>query len=94
MEGRVYDQQPWRGLRGAVRVYAGWGFSQAFYWDEAYKQLGSTSREDFLEGFWEDFFLDERFNRAGRRSCSSRSPRCAGARARHPAGRAVRRWRS
>jgi len=55
-----YDEQPWRGLRAAARVYAGWGFSQAFYWDELYTQLGYTSLEDFLVAFWEGFFLDER----------------------------------
>jgi homoserine O-acetyltransferase len=55
-----YDEQPWRGLRAAARVYAGWGFSQAFYWDEVYERLGHTSLEDFLVGFWEGFFLDER----------------------------------
>ena len=38
-----YDEQPWRGLRAAARVYAGWGFSQAFYWDEVYERLGHTS---------------------------------------------------
>ena len=43
------------------RVYAGWGFSQAFYWDEVYKEkLGFSSLEDFLVGFWEGFFLDGR----------------------------------
>ena len=55
-----YTEPPTRGLRAAARVYAGWGFSQAFYWDELYKQLGYTSLEDFLVGFWEGFFLDER----------------------------------
>lgn len=55
-----YVEQPWRGLRAAARVYAGWGFSQAFYWDEIYRQLGYTSLEDFLVSFWEGFFLDER----------------------------------
>jgi homoserine O-acetyltransferase/O-succinyltransferase len=55
-----YDVKPSKGLRAAARVYAGWGFSQAFYWDEVYKQLGYTSLEDFLVGFWEGFFLDER----------------------------------
>ena len=29
-----YDEQPTKGLRAMARVYAGWGFSQAFYWDE------------------------------------------------------------
>jgi homoserine O-acetyltransferase len=41
-------------------VYAGWGFSQAFYWDQVYKELGFSSLEDFLVGFWEGFFLDRR----------------------------------
>ena len=43
-----------------ARVYAGWGFSQAFYWNEEYKQIGFSSLEDFLIGFWEGFFLDDR----------------------------------
>lgn len=55
-----YDEQPWRGLRAAARVYAGWGFSQAFYMEKLYEEIGYTSLEDFLVGFWEGFFLDER----------------------------------
>ena len=55
-----YDEQPTRGLRAAARVYAGWGFSQAFYLQEAWRELGYTSLEDFLVGFWEGFFLDRR----------------------------------
>ena len=56
-----YDEQPTKGLRSMARVYAGWGFSQAFYWDEVYKgKLGFSSLEDFLVGFWEGFFLDGR----------------------------------
>lgn len=58
--GGWYDAQPTAGLRAAARVYAGWGFSQAFYWDRVYRQLGYSSLEDFLVGFWEGFFLDER----------------------------------
>jgi homoserine O-acetyltransferase len=58
--GGWYDQQPTLGLRAAARVYAGWGFSQAFYWQQVYKELGFTSLEDFLVGFWEGFFLDGR----------------------------------
>lgn len=49
-----------KGLRAAARVYAGWGFSQAFYWNQAYKEMGFSSLEDFLVGFWEGFFLDNR----------------------------------
>jgi homoserine O-acetyltransferase len=55
-----YSEQPTRGLRAAARVYAGWGFSQAFYWDAVYRQLGHSSLEDFLVDFWEGFFLDGR----------------------------------
>jgi homoserine O-acetyltransferase len=55
-----YDEQPTRGLRAASRVYAGWGFSQAFYMQERWREIGYTSLEDFLVRFWEGFFLDER----------------------------------
>lgn len=54
------DAWPTTGLRAAARVYAGWGFSQAFYWDEVWRELGYTSLEDFLVAFWEGFFLDGR----------------------------------
>jgi homoserine O-acetyltransferase len=55
-----YDEKPAKGIRAAARVYAGWGFSQAFYWDQVYKEMGFSSLEDFLVGFWEGFFLDRR----------------------------------
>ena len=55
-----YDEQPETGLRAAARVYAGWGFSQAFYWNEEWRQLGYTSLEDFLVSYWEGFFLGGR----------------------------------
>ncbi|SDR13507.1 alpha/beta fold hydrolase [Thermostaphylospora chromogena] len=58
--GGWYREQPTTGLRAAARVYAGWGFSQAFYWDHLYRSLGYSSLEDFLVGFWEGFFLDGR----------------------------------
>jgi homoserine O-acetyltransferase/O-succinyltransferase len=59
-KGGWYEEKPAKGLRAAARVYAGWGFSQAFYWDQVYKELGFSSLEDFLVGFWEGFFLDRR----------------------------------
>jgi homoserine O-acetyltransferase/O-succinyltransferase len=55
-----YTEKPTKGLRAAARVYAGWGFSQAFYWQQEYKTMGYSSLEDFLVGFWEGFFLDRR----------------------------------
>lgn len=59
-QGGWYTEQPHVGLRAAARVYAGWGFSQAFYWEEHWRHMGYTSLEDFLVGFWEGFFLDGR----------------------------------
>ncbi|KAG0559789.1 hypothetical protein KC19_10G129200 [Ceratodon purpureus] len=55
-----YEKIPTKGLRAAARVYAGWGFSQSFYWNEVWREMGYSSLEDFLVGFWEGFFLDRR----------------------------------
>lgn len=52
-----YTTPPNIGLRAVGRVYAGWGFSQAFYREKLYEQLGYASLEDFLVGFWEGFFV-------------------------------------
>jgi homoserine O-acetyltransferase len=55
-----YTTPPVKGLRAFARIYAGWGFSQAFYWREEWRSLGFTSFDDFLFGFWEQFFRDGR----------------------------------
>ena len=34
------DALPVKGLRAFARVYSGWGFSQAFYWEEAWRETG------------------------------------------------------
>ena len=53
-----YQAKPATGLRAMARVYAGWGFSQAFYREEVdLKAMGYSSLEDFLVSFWEGFFL-------------------------------------
>ena len=52
MDGE-YDTPPVRGLRAFARVYAGWAFSQPFYKEELYRQLGFGSLPEFLTGFWE-----------------------------------------
>jgi homoserine O-acetyltransferase/O-succinyltransferase len=58
-----YDAPPTKGLRAMARVYAGWGFSQAFYREELdIKALGYSSLEDFLIAFWEGFFLPKDAN--------------------------------
>lgn len=56
MEGE-YADQPVRGLCAFARVYAGWGFSQPFYRQELYRQLGFDSLSDFVTGYWEKRYL-------------------------------------
>src|SRR4051812_6472937 len=51
---------PTVGLRAFARIYAGWGLSQAFYWQREYRNIGYSSLEDFIVGFWEGFWLDDR----------------------------------
>jgi homoserine O-acetyltransferase/O-succinyltransferase len=61
--GGWYKEQPARGLRAMARVYAGWGFSQAFYRARLdIERLGYSSLEDFLVAFWEGFFLPKDAN--------------------------------
>lgn len=61
--GGWYKSKPETGLRAMARVYAGWGFSQAFYREELdIKTLGFSSLEDFLIAFWEGFFLPKDAN--------------------------------
>lgn len=55
--GGEYLDEPDKGLRAMARVYAGWGFSQAWYREELNKQIGHPTVEDFLVRFWETFFL-------------------------------------
>jgi homoserine O-acetyltransferase len=57
-----FDTHPVRGLRAMGRVYAGWGFSQAFYREGLYRQLGASSIEDFLVSHWEARFLKRNAN--------------------------------
>jgi homoserine O-acetyltransferase len=58
-----YEQPPTKGLRAMARVYAGWGFSQAFYWQRLFETgMGHSSLEDFLVSFWEGFFLPKDAN--------------------------------
>jgi homoserine O-acetyltransferase len=54
-----HDARPTAGMRAFARIYAGWGLSQAFYWEREYRDMGYSSLEDFLVGFWEGFWLDE-----------------------------------
>jgi len=43
-----YQTQPIVGLKAFARVYAGWAFSQTFYRDELFKEIGYESAEALL----------------------------------------------
>lgn len=50
------------GLKALGRVYAGWGFSQAFYREKLYQtapKLGFKDLDDFLVNFWESWALSK-----------------------------------
>jgi homoserine O-acetyltransferase len=51
-EGWYGSAPPKKGLHAFGRVYAGWGFSQAFYREKIFQSsMGYASLEDFLVGF-------------------------------------------
>ncbi len=52
--GGNYDKQPEQGLRAFGRVYAGWAFSQSFYRNGLYRELGFETVEDLLLDWEED----------------------------------------
>lgn len=48
------------GLKALGRVYAGWGFSQAFYREKLYQTvLGFEDLETFMVQFWEKWALSK-----------------------------------
>ncbi len=54
--GGDYADPPRTGLRAFARVYAGWAYSQTFYREGLYRQLGFDSVEALLNA-WEDDHL-------------------------------------
>ncbi|KAI4719986.1 homoserine O-acetyltransferase [Aureobasidium sp. EXF-10727] len=54
------DEQRQTGLKALGRVYAGWGFSQAFYRQQLYTSiLGFKDLETFMTDFWETWALSK-----------------------------------
>jgi homoserine O-acetyltransferase len=56
-----YRDPPAAGLKAFGRVYAGWAYSQAFFRDGLYRQLGLESIEALLQ-FWEEDHLAQDAN--------------------------------
>ncbi|MGG1651603.1 alpha/beta fold hydrolase [Paenibacillus sp. NRS-1780] len=52
-----YTQKPKTGLAAMGRVYAAWGFSQAYYLEQLYQQEGYHTLEEYLVDYWDDVFL-------------------------------------
>lgn len=59
-QGR-YQQPPQAGLRAFGRVYAGWAYSQAFFRNSLYRELGFDSIEQLL-AYWEEDHLEQDAN--------------------------------
>jgi homoserine O-acetyltransferase/O-succinyltransferase len=55
-EDGFYQRPPLRGLKAFAAIYAGWGFSEPFFREEAFRQFGADSSESFVERFWEPAF--------------------------------------
>ncbi|MCS5592023.1 MAG: alpha/beta fold hydrolase [Gammaproteobacteria bacterium] len=53
-DGGNYTTPPIAGLKAFARVYAGWAFSQTFYRDELFKEIGYESAEALLLDWEED----------------------------------------
>ena len=51
-QGGHYDSTPEAGLKAFARVYAGWAFSQSFYREGLFRNLGFETVEDLLQD-WE-----------------------------------------
>jgi homoserine O-acetyltransferase len=52
-----YDRAPVAGLRAFATIYAGWGVSEPFFRTGAYRIFGAANHEEFVQYFWEPFFL-------------------------------------
>jgi len=51
-----YDREPTVGLHAFARVYAGWVFSQTFFREHSYREMGMSSIEDVVK-FMQDYFM-------------------------------------
>ena len=52
-----YERPPVNGLKAFAAIYAGWGTSEPFFREEAFRPLGSRSTAEHVADFWEPFFL-------------------------------------
>jgi homoserine O-acetyltransferase len=56
-DGFYSDKPPVNGVRLLATIYAGWGFSEPFYRGELFRVFGADTLDEFIELFWEAFFV-------------------------------------
>ncbi|QDQ02374.1 alpha/beta fold hydrolase [Lysinibacillus fusiformis] len=56
-KGGYYNEQPKVGLAAMGRIYAAWGFSQAYYLEQLYQQEGYHTLEEYLVDYWDQVFF-------------------------------------
>jgi homoserine O-acetyltransferase len=56
-DGFYTDKPPIKGVKVMAAIYAGWGFSEPFYREEVFRFFGASNVEEFIEYFWDAFFI-------------------------------------
>ncbi len=56
-DGFYSDRPPLKGIRAMAALYAGWGFSEPFYREEGFRAFGASNVEEFIDYFWDQFYL-------------------------------------
>ena len=52
-----YDRPPVAGIKAMAAIYAGWAFSEPFYRKELFRVFGARTSDEFIELFWDAFYL-------------------------------------
>jgi homoserine O-acetyltransferase len=56
-DGFYTDKPPVNGVKLMAAIYAGWGFSEPFYRAGLFRVFGAETLDEFIELFWEAFFV-------------------------------------
>ena len=48
---------PVAGIKAMAAIYAGWAFSEPFYRKELFRFFGASSSDEFIEIFWDAFYI-------------------------------------
>jgi homoserine O-acetyltransferase/O-succinyltransferase len=56
-DGFYTDKPPIKGLKVMATIYSGWGFCEEYYRREMFRGFGCATLDEFIELFWETFFI-------------------------------------